>query len=329
MAVYDSVLFFNELDLLEIRLNVLNDCVDHFIISECDVTFSGLKKPFYYLENVDRFKAFQHKIIYQQITDTPSQYRSLPRIAEPANEDQRCLNQIFDFIEQAPNFPKDEAHWGRDFFQRECLRRAYLQCKDDDIIIFSDVDEIPNPNTLKKLLTRFPTDQIFTLIQNEHPYYLNTYQRGDWMGPRVANYRTLKNLSLNKIRTICGKRKTLVDTLDVEDGGWHFSNLGGLDALVRKIESWGHQELNTPEVKRNLRRNVAAGRDVFERKGVPRLRLVQMTAENLPDWVVRNQGRFQHLIRTAPFTSDRLYSVQRIATKCMTRLRTAFRRVFQ
>ena len=62
--VYDAFLFFNELDLLDIRLNTLDPYVDHFIISECDHSFSGNSKPFYYEENKERFKKFHSKIIH-------------------------------------------------------------------------------------------------------------------------------------------------------------------------------------------------------------------------------------------------------------------------
>ena len=65
MKVFDVFLFFNELDLLEVRLNLLYPFVDHFVINEATKTFSGLDKPLYYLENKDRFEKFQDKIIHK------------------------------------------------------------------------------------------------------------------------------------------------------------------------------------------------------------------------------------------------------------------------
>ena len=62
--IYDSFLFFNELDLLDIRLTILDPYVDYFVISECDYTFSGNKKPFYFDDNKNLFSKFLHKIIH-------------------------------------------------------------------------------------------------------------------------------------------------------------------------------------------------------------------------------------------------------------------------
>ena len=64
VKVYDCFIFFNELDLLELRLETLDPYVDHFVISECDSTFSGEDKPFYFEENKEKFSKFLDKIIY-------------------------------------------------------------------------------------------------------------------------------------------------------------------------------------------------------------------------------------------------------------------------
>ena len=69
--VYDCFQFFNELDILKIRLNVMNDVVDKFVISEATETFSGLKKPLYYEKNKEMFKEFEDKIIHVVVDDTP------------------------------------------------------------------------------------------------------------------------------------------------------------------------------------------------------------------------------------------------------------------
>ena len=69
--VYDCFQFFNELDILKIRLNVLAPVVDRFVISEATETFSGIKKPLYYEENKELFAAFQDRIIHVVVDDTP------------------------------------------------------------------------------------------------------------------------------------------------------------------------------------------------------------------------------------------------------------------
>ncbi len=116
--VYDSFQFFNELDILKLRMNVLNDVVDYFVISESTVTFSGDPKPLYYNENKEMFKEFEHKIIHNIVDDTPM----------------------------------DCDAFMRDHHQKCAVARGLKDCKPDDIVIFSDVDEIPNPDTLRELL---------------------------------------------------------------------------------------------------------------------------------------------------------------------------------
>ncbi len=298
MKVYDSFLFFNELDLLEIRLHLLDPVVDYFIISESVITFSGKEKPLYYQENKERFKKFEHKIIHQVVKDTPDDFVKLPKVENPTTKEQIALNQIYTFINAAENFPKEEKHWGRDYFQRECLRRAYVNCEDTDIIIFSDIDEIPDPETLKQIVKRFPSNEIYTFRQKEFHYFLNLYRQDNWMGPRVANYHILKQVSLNSIRAIVPGDRTLVDTVNVPRGGWHFTSLGGTEKIIQKIESWGHQEFNTKTVKENVQKKVESGGDIFFRRGMKRLERVEITEKIFPKWLVENQKKYSHLINT-------------------------------
>ena len=300
MKIYDAFLFFNELDLLEIRLNLLNDLVDYFVISESNLTFSGRPKPLYYSENKNRFKQFEKKIIHQVFTDNPNDFTSLPKFRNPKNKDEACLNKIFSFIDEATNFPKDVLHWGRDFYQRECLHRALLNCKDDDIVVFSDADEIPRPDTLRNVISFFPSNEIYTLRQKEFNYYLNMYKQDNWMGPRVATYKTFKNISFNKIRSIGdgGRGRPAIDTIDVQNGGWHFTNLGGTERIIQKIESWGHQEYNTDIIKKNIKNKVESGKDIFNRRGSKKLRQIEVDEKIFPKWLVENKDRYAHLINS-------------------------------
>ncbi len=304
MKIYDAFLFFNELDLLEIRLNLLDNYVDYFVISESDLTFSGNPKPLYYAENKRRFKKFEERIIHQVITDNPTDFTALKKKENPKNKDELCLNMIFSFIDEATNFPKNIPHWGRDFFQRECLHRALVNCKDDDIIIFTDVDEIPNPDILNDVISFFPTDNIYTLRQKEFNYYLNMYKQDGWMGPRVATYSTLKKISLNKIRAHKPGGKSLIDAVDVQNGGWHFTSLGGTEKIIQKIESWGHQEFNTNNIKKNIRKNVESGKDIFNRRGSKKLQQIEMDEKTFPKWLVENKSRYAHLINSCCTNSD-------------------------
>lgn len=312
MKIYDAFLFFNELDLLEIRLNLLNGLVDHFVISESDLTFSGMPKPLYYAENKERFGKFEKKIIHQVIRDNPGNFTAFKRFVPSVNKDEECLNIIYRFIEEADNFPKDQLHWGRDFYQRECLRRALVNCDDDDLVIFSDLDEIPAPKAVEKVIASFSAGNIYTFRQKEFNYYLNMYKQDGWRGPRLAAYSILKQISLNKIRTILPGGGTLVESVDVPLGGWHFTNLGGAQKIIEKIESWGHQEMNTARIKRNVARNVAAGTDVFNRRGMGKLKRVEITEELFPKWLVDNWRNYPALVRLDDPVSPKLSFIEKL-----------------
>ena len=117
--IYDVFLLFNEIDLLDIRLNILENVVDKFIIIESNKTFSGKNKDLYYYKNRARFEKWWDKIEYKIVDNMPIGNTS-------------------------------EDNWAREFHQRNIGCESIYHCNDDDIIIVSDVDEVPNPNVLKK-----------------------------------------------------------------------------------------------------------------------------------------------------------------------------------
>ena len=145
--IYDCFNFFNELDILEMRLNILYDYVDYFVIVESSVTHTGLEKEYIFEKNKERFSKFLDKIILFKVEDTPSNFRNLPETSDDT------IKLIYEFIAtQTIRFNRDyQPDYGRDFFQKECVRRPLINCDDDDIILISDADEIPNPETLLKL----------------------------------------------------------------------------------------------------------------------------------------------------------------------------------
>src|SRR3989338_9028995 len=155
---YDVFTFLNELDLLEIRLNILYDHVDYFVIIECAETFSGLPKPLYFSENKDRFTQFAPKIIHYVVTDVP--------ISE-AELRSRLQNSTIDTLEKeiinnaltSDNLPPDQLHWLKEFYQKESIKKALVNLQDDDICFVGDVDEIWNPAAV----IDFTKDDIYKL----------------------------------------------------------------------------------------------------------------------------------------------------------------------
>jgi beta-1,4-mannosyl-glycoprotein beta-1,4-N-acetylglucosaminyltransferase len=109
--IFDCFLFFKEFDVLDLRLNILNEAVDFFVLAEANITFSGQRKPFYFEQQKDQFKAFLPKIIHVKIEDDP---------------------------------PVVTSAWDREFWQRDATARGLKDAQPTDYVMYSDVDEIPN-----------------------------------------------------------------------------------------------------------------------------------------------------------------------------------------
>ncbi len=248
--VYDCFQFFNELDILKIRLNVLSPVVDRFVISEATETFSGLKKPLYYEENKEMFAEFADKIIHVVVEDTP----------------------------------QGDTHY-RDTFQKNAVTRGLKDCTDDDVVIFSDLDEIPNPDKIREILQDFQNDKIYHFAQRLFYCYLNMeevsgsllsyagefegVERKKWIGTMMCSYQLLReqNLKLGELRF--PERKEI--GIRVEDGGWHFGYMGGhgekdiRKRVQQKVVSAAHQEYNSRHVLSNVTDQIKDGKDIFGR----------------------------------------------------------------
>ena len=287
--VYDAFLFFNELDLLDIRLNTLDPYVDHFIISECDHTFSGNSKPFYYEENKERFKKFHEKIIHVKHYNTD-------RVDFPLSFDDPRKQSLYEEIQN--HFHNhdhkgawSQAHWCRDFQHREFTKFGMLDIDDDDILIFSDLDEIPNPELLVDVKDWCEPDTIYALRQKMFHFYLNlnSPNEDDWWGPKVFRDSCAREKSLGEIRLL---RED--GTKSLNDGGWHFTSVGNIDFIKTKIESWGHQEFNTDSIKNNIDQRVREGKDIFFRSEMQYVLLP--VEESMPKYLIDNREKFSELI---------------------------------
>lgn len=262
--LYDSFLFFQELDLLELRLNYLNDKVDYFIIVEAGQTFSGVRKPFNYEINIKRFEKFNHKIIYFKINDFHDSYKSIKKFLE--NHDEISYRNIFNLLESENHYPKDQLHWVLESYHRNCIQIAYQKYLDkEDFVILSDLDEIPSLEYLDiDFLKTLKAPAV--MRQKEFMYFLNYYHNNNWFGSIVSKYEFFINKSLNIIRADSKSDRLLVGKNELNNGGYHFTHAGGIDLVISKIKSWGHQEFNTHGILNRLNYNISTGQDIFERK---------------------------------------------------------------
>ena len=298
MKVFDCFLFFNELDLLELRLNILHNHVDYFVIVESALTFQGEEKEFNFEKNKKRFDNFKHKIIYFKIDKYLLNFNGLRFIEKPKYIVEEILNQLYKFIDNCPHFDKQkEFWWGNDFFQRECIWRALTIAKPnkDDLILISDVDEIPNPEIIFKLKNEISSHSLFCLQQHEYCYFLNYYHNSNWLGTCSFLYENFKHISLNAIRFSAKRDEGLYPQI-IKNAGWHFTSIGNVNSIQKKIKSWGHRELNKKFILNSIEYNIKHGYDIFRRPGFGRLNYLEIDDKLLPKILNENINKYQHIL---------------------------------
>lgn len=257
MSIYDCFIFSHELDLLEIRMGTLEDVVDFFVITESETTFSGKSKPLYFRDNVQRFKRWQDKIIYNKI-DIPE-----------------CNNA-----------------WDRETYSRNSPLYA-VDYNDDDIILSSDLDEIPRPEIVRTLPVIL--NQInghVTFKQSMYIYYLNNFETNEWYGTRATTYKDMAGKTLQHIRDYTESPHG-GGGLIIENAGWHFTSCGDADLIKKKIESFSHEELNREDIINNLQSNIENNNDLYYRD---KIYYYVPVDESFPQYLRENIDKYNKLI---------------------------------
>ena len=169
MKLVDCFLFYNELDLLKFKLKELNDIVDYFVLIESKYTFVGNEKELFYEKNKDMFTAYNHKIIHV-IHDNNSTLLEGDRK---------------DGLPNAWSNEKEQRFYGTKGIQQ-------LKLADDDIIIISDLDEIADKNTLRRIKEDGLDAPISCLKQDMYYYNLTNRLTEKWYQSKILNYLTYK-----------------------------------------------------------------------------------------------------------------------------------------
>jgi len=276
--VYDLIPFFNELDILLIRLNILNPYVDKFIIEESTHTFSGLKKELCFDANREMFAEFLPKIDYIVVDDSP---------------------------------PELNPH-ERDRYQKNHLINGLNDVNENDVLIFSDVDEIPNPDVLKEIINDFNPDIIYHLAQRMFHGYLNREEISEkilsitgefpgvtvkkWLGTKIFSKKSIPEKGIVYIREV---DVTYPVNIRVDNGGWHFSYMGGkgekdvAKRVITKIKAAAHQEYNHPDFLAEVAAKTILGKDFLGSDAI--FKLVKID-ETFPLYLRENQNEYKHLI---------------------------------
>lgn len=201
MRVIDCFMFGQEyeLDMLELRIEYLISVVDYFVLVESAFTHTGYKKDLFFEKNKNRFEKYLDKIIHITVDNV---------VGKPWDNENHQRNQILQGLNE-------------------------IGISDEDVIIISDIDEIPN----KKFIDYYIDNNICSMAnssQDLYFYFLNWCSNQKWNGSQLTRGKmycegmTPQNVRNNK------KNKKLI--LNVH-GGWHFSYTGGSDAIITKINS--------------------------------------------------------------------------------------------
>lgn len=233
----DCFIFYNELDLLQYRLSILNDVIDYFVIVESRQTFVGKDKPLYFNENKHMFEKYNNKIIHI-IVDLPYKCTTVP-------------SQI----------------WDNEFFQRNAISQGIESLKSKmtprDIIIITDVDEIPDPAILTQIKMNIEID-IYSIAMDFYYYNLNTKFGWFWTFPKILSYT--KYLECKESNITCNDIRKM-NTKCIK-GGWHLSYFGDAAFIKNKIENFSHQEFNIDEFTdiSKIKKRIENGKDLYDRE---------------------------------------------------------------
>jgi len=211
--IIDCFIFYNELDLLKYRLDLLNDVVDYFVIVESTHTFVGKEKRLFFNENKHLFDS--EKIIHIIVDDFPYKH------------------------------PNNVDVWQNEYFQRNAIQRGIDLVKDisdEDVIILSDADEIPDPHTLIKIKKGDILVDLHTLQMDLYYYNLNTIFQSKWTLCKIVSYKKYKELNIS-----CNDIRNKKCDEEILNGGWHLSYFGDKHFIQNKIQNFSHQELNNSE----------------------------------------------------------------------------------
>jgi beta-1,4-mannosyl-glycoprotein beta-1,4-N-acetylglucosaminyltransferase len=217
MKVVDCFTFYNEIQLLTYRLAILDDVVDYFVIVEATHTFAGYEKELYFEKNKELFSKYLHKIIHIVVDDIP--YKQ-------------------------PNIDFSQNHqWTNEHFQRSCISRGINQLilLDDDILMISDLDEVPDPKTVLKVKNNEIQISIASFDQDIYYYNLTTRVPEQLNGLKILQFQKYKklNISCQEIRQSNESIKHIIP-----NGGWHLDHFGDKNFMLNKLKHFSHQEYN-------------------------------------------------------------------------------------
>jgi beta-1,4-mannosyl-glycoprotein beta-1,4-N-acetylglucosaminyltransferase len=272
--IYDCFSFFNELDMLELRLETLDSTVDYFVIVEAGKTHAGADKPFLFENNKERFSRFLNKIIYAKAPIPEGVYNP----------------------------------WAVENIQRNYIAEVVKQhAKPGDTILLSDLDEIPRPELVAQYAG---SAEVVSFNVDYYCYYINSqnYYQRNWLGTTLVSYENFFSVADNlkvayndymleeynqgttptKLRCASELRRCII-----KNGGWHFTSLGGADAVLQKLRAFAHQEFNLEEISaEQIGALISSGKGPF----IKQIHFAKPINSSFPKPIIDNPKKYSHLI---------------------------------
>jgi beta-1,4-mannosyl-glycoprotein beta-1,4-N-acetylglucosaminyltransferase len=291
MIVYDCFMYMNEDVVLDLRLNYLNKFVDKFVIIESLFFHNGQQKKLFF--DINKFSKFKNKIIYLTIDHEP---KNIELIEATDSVEVKNSKHILNGMR-------------RDFYQRNYILNALNESNENDIILISDIDEIPK---LDNLDIRSINNKLFFFKQKMFYYKFNLCSKSiSWFGTRACRRRNLsspqwlrniksKNYPFWRVDTFFSKNKyTNLEIID--DGGWHFSYLNTPEEIENKLKNYAHYreyELNSLGIS-NIKKRVTdkisvynLNTDMKESKFLSGQKLEKVSSNILPDYLREHKEKY-------------------------------------
>jgi beta-1,4-mannosyl-glycoprotein beta-1,4-N-acetylglucosaminyltransferase len=261
MAIYDCFQYFNEDHMVDLRLNILDEYVDYFVISESTKTHQGEPKKINF--DINNFSKFKDKIIFI--------------IAD--------YNKEVDFQNHLGGESPVEQH------QRNCLIKGIENALPDDLIILSDSDEIPDLSKIKNINKK---KKFVAFSQKMYMYKLNlqNIEESNWIGSRITKKKYVT--SMQSLRNLKFKNYPFwrLDkyNLQIINGGWHFSFMQTPQKILKKIKSFSHGEFNNQNInEKMIEEKIINNEDIFGR-GIT-LKKVELDS-SYPIYILNNKNNF-------------------------------------
>ena len=284
-------MYFDEDLILDLRLNILDKFVDYFVIVESIFTHRGEKRNLKF--NINKFKKFEDKIVYLVYDQEPSQ---IEKIVSKDTEDEKSRKYIMNAL-------------FRENAQRNFINRALNNLDNEDVILVSDVDEIPNLKGInfeekKSKIILFKQDMLYYKFNLKLPNLA-------WTGTKACKKRYFK--SAQWLRNVKDRKypfyrvdtyfseKKYIDCDFIENGGWHFTNIKTANQIKQKLESYLHHiefdknPLSAEEIDKIIQDKIAIyDLSVDQRKNKIRgNQLENYPLHKLPEYLLDNLNNYK------------------------------------